>query len=850
MQGAVAVEFNADFLRGLDANAIDLKRFALGNPVLPGVYRAETYFNGTWLGRLDVELTPGSDSNRAEVCIDRVMARRLYLDLAKMPERVQDFLKNTAAGKDAPSGPKCLRATDISPQATAVFDPSEQRLDLSVPQALVTRVARGYVPPEAWEEGVRALGVDYQLSSYRQSNSNAKSPASDSNFLGLTARVNVGGGWQLTHVGNLAWGTSQDRKYTSIGTYARHDIPAWRSSLTLGDDYTDGQLFDSVRFKGVKVASDDRMLPDSQRGYAPVIRGQARGNAKVTVQQNGQVLTEIVVPPGPFEINDMYATGFGGDLLVTVTESDGSQQSFTVAYAAGPLLLREGQIRHSVVVGELNNSSLSTQPGFGQATLQYGLNNTVTGNVGLMGMKGYQAALLGGAFSTAAGAFSLNASVSQLSVPNASTLTGNSYSASYAFVLPSTRTNVAFAAYRYNTENYYSISDAAAVLAGTQYAYRNKLRERNVVSLNQVLSSRTSIYLIGSDQTYWDVAGHTQSYQLNFNYRFKDVTLSVGAGRTLAGAGGTSDSTFNIGLNFPIGKEGRTTNVNTNYLHSDVAGDTSQVNASGAFGEESQYGYGVSAIQSKNAQSNVALNGSWRTSVGNLGVSTSQSQGQSQDSLSFSGGLVVHGGGLTLAPAVGETYAIVNAKEAAGAIIQNGSMTAVNSSGYAVVPYLMPYQTNTIDLDLRKVSLDVELESTSAQVAPHAGSAVAVTFNGRRGRAALLTLTLDDGNTIPLGATVVNENKEAIGMVGQGGLADIRVNSDKGSLRVSWGDGPAQSCQFDYALKPREVGEQFAKQQAICRLPLRDMQRAGEPANVSQETGDAANSKAQELQKI
>ncbi|XLM21608.1 fimbria/pilus outer membrane usher protein, partial [Chromobacterium piscinae] len=61
----------------------------------------------------------------------------------------------------------------------------------------------------------------------------------------------------------------------------------------------------------------------SLQGYAPVVRGVAETNAKVSVRQNGNVIYENVVPPGEFSIDDLYNTGFSGDLEVTVTEADG-----------------------------------------------------------------------------------------------------------------------------------------------------------------------------------------------------------------------------------------------------------------------------------------------------------------------------------------------------------------------------------------------------------------------------------------------------------------------------------------------------------------------------------------------
>lgn len=72
------------------------------------------------------------------------------------------------------------------------------------------------------------------------------------------------------------------------------------------------------------------MLPDSQKGFAPVIHGIARGTAQVSIRQNGYEIYQSTVPPGPFTIDDLYAAGNGGDLQVTIKEADGSRRVFSV----------------------------------------------------------------------------------------------------------------------------------------------------------------------------------------------------------------------------------------------------------------------------------------------------------------------------------------------------------------------------------------------------------------------------------------------------------------------------------------------------------------------------------------
>lgn len=50
--------------------------------------------------------------------------------------------------------------------------------------------------------------------------------------------------------------------------------------MTLGDSSTDADVFEGIPFRGAMLASDDDMLPESLRGYAPVVRGIARTNAQ------------------------------------------------------------------------------------------------------------------------------------------------------------------------------------------------------------------------------------------------------------------------------------------------------------------------------------------------------------------------------------------------------------------------------------------------------------------------------------------------------------------------------------------------------------------------------------------
>ncbi|WP_180354978.1 fimbria/pilus outer membrane usher protein, partial [Salmonella enterica] len=116
----------------------------------------------------------------------------------------------------------------------------------------------------------------------------------------------------LRHQGGQAW-TSRGGllPYQHTATYLQRPLSAWRSQLTLGDSFSNGQVLDGVRVRGITLSTDDRMLAPSQQGYAPQIRGIADSNATVTVRQNGYTIYETQVAPGPFVIDDLYPTGYG-----------------------------------------------------------------------------------------------------------------------------------------------------------------------------------------------------------------------------------------------------------------------------------------------------------------------------------------------------------------------------------------------------------------------------------------------------------------------------------------------------------------------------------------------------------
>jgi outer membrane usher protein len=790
-----ALEFNPDFLSPhAGMGQVDLSRYARGNPVLPGEYRADLYLNGQGMGPVNVVVKPGEDPQRGRICMTQALLDQVGLDWSKLsPEQVQAFA-------DAKG---CALLEEHIDNARAALDTGELRLDITLAQVLLRRSPRGYVSPKLWDAGVNAGVLGYNFNAYRNE---ASGITNNSAYLGINAGLNLGH-WYFRHNGSMSWQQNGPSRYDDLNTYVTRDLPSITSRVTLGDANTAGDLFDTVAFRGAMLASDDRMLPDSQRGYAPLVRGVAETNARVTIRQNGAVIHDMAVPPGPFEIDDLYPTGYGGNLEVTVTEADGRKRSFLVPYASVAQLLRPGTQRYSLTAGTMRSRALQHTPKLLQGTYQRGLTNSLTAYGGLQANENYKALLGGMAFGTSLGAFSLDLSRAQTRTAQES-MTGSSLRVGYSKFFEAIRSNVSVAAYRFSTRGYMDFATAAQAvdIAAQGLPIDGIWRPRNRVSLtfNQSLGDkRGQLFVSGFAQNYWGQEKKDVQFQMGYTNTFRSLTYSASLNRVRNNAG-QMDNQFQVSLSIPLGKTQQAPQLGVISTHQPHVGTTTQATLSGLAGEHNQWSYGASVNHGPgNESTSGTLNGQYRGQFATLQAGYSHGAGYSGTSIGASGTVVAHPGGVTLSPYTGDTIAIVEAPQAAGATIQGYQGLKLDSRGYGVLPYLTPYRLNEVAIDPKGISTDVELKTTSQQVAPHAGAVVMLSYATVSGRSALIDLALPDGTVVPFGADVTDGEGNSVGTVAQGGRAYVRLANDSAELKVRWGDALEQQCKASITLPKR-----------------------------------------------
>lgn len=799
--------FDANLLRGSVFGSTQLEQFNQQDLLTPGNYQVDLFSNGSFVEREKIRFVRG-DNQRVLPCFDRQQLERFGLkSIPPLPEE------------------GCLQPErdlkDIQVQA----DMSQLRLDLSIPQILLNHKPRGSVSPGSLSSGESMMFLNYNVNQYHVKYRQGQSKDLNSTFANLNGGFNLGL-WRYRQQSSFRFDNEFGNHWDTSRRFVQRAVLPLRSEVLLGEGFTDGHFFAGLGFRGVRLTSDDRMLPNSLRGYAPVVRGIANSNARVTVLQGKSQLYETTVAPGPFAINDLFATNFSGDLTVVVTEADGSVNTFTVPFSAVPQSVRPGYSRYSATLGR--SRFIGDNDPFSEFTWQHGLTNSLTFNLGNQLADGYQAMMLGGVYSNQLGAFGLDSTYSHASLPEGST-SGWMLHLSYSKTFSPTDTTLSIAGYRYSTEGFRDLSDVLGVRQAARdgqnwYSDSYRQQSRFEVAVNQGIGQLGNLTLSGSTQDYRDGRGRDNQLQLGWGKIFGNgvaLNLSVTRTRRLNGSnnayydgdqyGGsnsssqanTSQTVSALSISFPLGRSSSAPSASLLANHSQGQGGNYQAVISGSVGEKQPVGYGLNfSTDDKNKNSVWGGNLQTRLPYASTTGSLSTSRQYWQGSASLQGAVVAHGGGVTLGPYVGDTFALIDAPGATGAQVMDGQGGRVDRFGYALVPSLVPYQYNSVALNPQGMNSKAELEDGQQRVAPFAGATVRLHFKTIRGQAVLIKVKRPDGSTIPMGTSVFDSNEQDVGMVGQANQVYLRSDKQQGKLTLRWGKRATQQCSMSYQLPP------------------------------------------------
>ncbi|MBI6129367.1 outer membrane usher protein [Serratia nevei] len=779
------IQFNADILDVNDRKNIDLSQFSRSGYIMPGSYSMVVHLNKSELPEQKIPFyPPDNEPDGSRACVGKALVDQLGLKSAAM-----QTLTWWHQGE-------CLDESSLKGMVSR-GDLATGALYLSVPQAYLEYSSEDWDPPSRWDEGIPGLLFDYNVNaqSRQQQQGGTRGYSVSGNG---TAGANLGAwrlraDWQGQVNHQTGSGQSTDKRLDWSRYYAYRAVSALRSRLTLGEDYLDSGIFDSFRFSGVSLVSDDNMLPPNLRGYAPEVVGVAKTNAKVTISQQGRVIYETQVAAGPFRIQDIN-DAISGELDVRVEEQDGSVQAFKVNTASILYLTRPGSWRFKLAAGKPSDwQHHSRGPLFGTGEFSWGVSN---------GWSLYGGALLGGDYNALSlgigrdlmmfGALSFDATQSRARLPQRDeTLSGGSYRVSYSKTFDELDSQVTFAGYRFSEEDFMSMGE---YLDARYYGSRvGNNKEMYTITFNkQFRDWGLSSYLNYSHQTYWDRPSNDR-YNLTLSRYFdlgeiKNLNLSLSAYRNRYNE--TNDDGVYLSLSMPWGN-GATLSYNSTVNRND---NTNRVGYYQRVDEHNNY-----QLSAGSSRRGANLSGYYNHEgdAARLSANASYQEGRySAVGLSAQGGMTLtpEGGALHRVGMIGGTRLLLDTNGVAGVPVRGyGSTVSTNRFGKAVVADVNSYYRNKASIDLDKLGDNAEATRSVVQATLTEGAIGYRQFDVIAGEKAMAIVKLADGSTPPFGATVLNARKQETGIVNDGGSVYLSGINAGEIMTLHW-SGAAQ-CQ-------------------------------------------------------
>ncbi|EBD4389300.1 fimbrial biogenesis outer membrane usher protein [Salmonella enterica] len=796
--GVFAGEYFApELLQSVNGNAtISDTRFLSKGQQPEGTYRVRIEVNDVPLLASSVrfKLNPAGELSP---CLSFTMYQKLGVD------------KNKMAGdaKDNEHAQTCEPMEKQVPGAKAVFDFAKMQLTVSIPQTVLRENSLQAISEDDWDDGITALLSNYQLSGQQY----LKHSATTENT--IFANLNNGfnfGPWRYRNNSTL----STDDSWKSISNYVETAIRPLKSELTLGDANTPGDIFDSLLVRGIQLSTDDDMLPDRLTGFAPVIRGIAKGNAQITIRENNNIIYQRSVPPGPFSISDLSSVASSGKLDVTVREADGSESHSVINYGSVPQLLRAHQIQFNLTTGRYlaNGNGTEKQPEITQATLSWGLPFETTLYGGSQYNERYKAASLGVGFDLLQlGGFAFDETHDSARQKSSGQYQGDMMRLTYRNRIPEADTQIQIDN-RYYRKHYLSFSDWANESSLPEDSPK---RREYSITIDQSVSSENSFFATLSRTQNMD-NGISRAWQLGWNGALKGVNYSVTLNMMRDEGVAEWDKQLALNFNLPLSSLLANAAPLLSYTSTTgLKGDLSnQMGLSGYVGDRddltwnSQLSYASQHGQTDTRSGSLGLD--YQSNVGEFDMTWNAERHQYL-AWSASGNVLAHSRGITAGRYSAGSMALIEIPGAKDVALGNGQNIHTDSQGYATVPDIQNYRQNSFTLDPES-GKSYDFVSTSASVVPTKDAIVEAKFTAFSGHKAVLTVSYD-GVVLPFGARAKIDGQQETFYVGAQGQVYLNSAPDKGTVRFHWGDN--KQCVAPLIL-PADNPQQLSLQTLTC----------------------------------
>lgn len=702
--------FDTETIKSLGIDPSISEYFAQKAVFLPGEYSLALRINGKDVGSVIAHF-----GQKGELCIDRDFMEQAQL---RVPDNYQKGCYDYA---------QAFAGTVITPY------PDQEKIELLVPPQALTPKTREI---SSYSSGGTAALLNYTLMS---SHAEFDSESNDYSQAMLDGGFNISD-WLLRTRQFLSVSEGKFSNENS-STYLQHTFTGIATQMLAGEVNLNNTLLDGTGIYGLEFSPETAL---QTQGSGVEVKGIANtAQARVDVRQQGTLVYSTLVPAGAFTLPNIPVRSATSDLNVTVTETDGSQQSFIVPASLFNHLVGSPQGYH-VAFGRVDDN-YSESPWVFSASGGWSLTSWNNVNSGVIVAEKYQA-IAASSDLVPFPELTLSGQVN-LAKDSRDDIYGFKHKMSMGYRLPLSLGLTT--TYSHSDRDYRDLADTL----DDDFNDPTKNEYSAGLSWSQPIIGSLSVSWYQTDS--YNDKNDSKNVSFTWNRSFERATLSVNWQHQLS-AGDENDDNDDrvfINLSIPLGKS-QTANI---YTRRDTSNTWYGTSVNGALSDETNYS--LSAERDQNEAEN-SFNGSVNTNLHytQLGISASANGSNSRSySGTLSGGIAAHSQGVTLSPLpISDTFAIAKVdNDVAGVkIITPQGAVWTDYGGNAVIPSLQAWRAANIEIDNSSLPKNIDVGNGVRTLKQGRGSVGKVSFTTLTQRRALLTITLPDGKKLPRGLAI------------------------------------------------------------------------------------------------
>lgn len=767
--------FDTDALKtnGLDTAIADY--YSMAARFTPGYHNVTVNINGK-----KRTLMPVKFDEEGTPCIDK------------------EFLENAGLIKQIKRG-TCPKIHQYWSGSTIESSPDIEEISVVVPpEALDPDFGRQF----AEVRGGRAAMLNYSMFGTHNQYDDENADRFQSTLeMGFNA-----GDWIVRSAQFISDGSDQDFDIDSSYTYAQRTFTDYGVMVQGGQINVANSRFSIPSIYGVQMMPDTALLP--QNGTGVEVSGIARyPQARVDIRQGGQLIYSTLVPAGPFNLDDVPLANLNTDLNVTVTETDGSENRFTVSAST----FRSNHVGRApgftMAVGRVEDmeDSRYENPWVVSANNGWSINKRMNFLAGMVMADNHYYGFSGNIDTVPMQ--NLYASLGFLaSIDNQTQTDGNKTTLDLGYSLPY-GIGISLGG-SYGTPDYREMQE----LYGDEDDISQTKYDSNVgINWSNAMLGRFSLSYYRNES--WNSEYDSRRFITSWSQTFKYFNVSVNWESDVSRNDSSDNDQFYVNVSIPLGRTG----VTTSSWYRESEGRSSYgTRAMGSLNAENQYTVGVTQDHDENTTSwDSSLNSNLHYT--NLALAAGgDNDSNTNYSAALSGGIVAHGDGVTFSPyRVADTYAIASLDKPVAGVEIDTSRGAVwtDKWGQAVIPALSPFRESTIEVNTQSLPGNLDVRNGSTAIKASHGAVAKWEFATLSQRRMLLSINRADGTPLPEGVSIVNGAGEYVTTAPEDGVIFLNDISASQQLYAKLDDG---RCKLTYTLPEAELNKFYEEVTGKC----------------------------------